>query len=137
MRRIFVRPKMLSRIRRLQPQFLTIVEPEPRDGNHNYAQECQQTRCPLIPELGIHLIREKREAGSYKIADEDDACERRGRVCLVAVDDVVEDGEDDDVDAQTEESRGDDRDDPVNAGEGSPSEPVNKISTSLFLLQAY
>jgi hypothetical protein len=52
---------------------------------------------------------------------------------LVAVDDIVEDGQDDDVDAQTEESGGDDGNDPVNTGEGSPSEPVNKISTSFFL----
>jgi hypothetical protein len=124
---------MLSRIRRLQPQLLTIVKPQPRDRNHNDTQKRQQTRCPLIPEFGIHLIREEREASSYEIADEDDACERRGRISLVAVDDVVEDGKDDDVDAQTEESGGDDGDDPVDAGEGSPSEPV-RVSTSLFLL---
>lgn len=124
MRRILIRPKMFPRIRTLQPQLLTIIEPQPRNRNHNNAQERQQTRGPLIPKFRVHLIGEERETSSYEIADENDTGESRGRVGLIAVDDVVEDGEDDDVDAQTEESRGDDGNDPVDARERSPSEPV-------------
>ena len=99
MRRILILRKMFPSIRTLQPQPLTIIKPQPRNRNHNNTQECQQTRRPLITQLRIHLVCKQRETSTDEIADEDYTGESRGRVGLVAVDDVVEDGEDDDVNA--------------------------------------
>jgi len=125
MRRILILRKMLPSIRTLQPQLLAIIKPQPRNRYHNDTQKRQQTTRPLISQLIVHLVCKQRKASSYKIANEDYSGERRGRVGLVRVDDVVEDAEDDDVDAQAEETGGDDGDDPVDAGEGCPCEPVN------------
>lgn len=123
-RRILVLREMLSGIRTLQPQLLTIVEPQPRNRNHEDTQERKQTRSPLIAKFIVHLIGEEGKAGTHEIANEDHAGERGGGIGLVGVDDVVEDAEDDDVDAQAEEAGGNDGDDPVDAGEGCPCEPV-------------
>lgn len=97
--RILITPKMFPSIRTLQPQLLTIIEPQPRNRYHNNTQKRQQTRRPLESQLVIHLICKQRETSSYEIANEDHTSECRGAVGLIAVDDVVENGEDDDVDA--------------------------------------
>jgi hypothetical protein len=117
MRRILITPEMFSSIWTLQPQFLAIIEPQPRNRYHNNTQKRQQTRSPFIPKLVVHLVCEQRETSAYEVADEDHTGECRGAVGLIAVNDVVEDGEDDDIDAQTEESRSDDGNDPVDRGE--------------------
>lgn len=99
MRRILILRKMLPSIRTLQPQLLAIIKPQPRNRYHNDTQKRQQTTRPLIPQLIIHLVGKQREASSYKIANENYTGECGCRVGLVGVDDVVEDAEDDDVDA--------------------------------------
>lgn len=99
MRRILITPKMFPSIRTLQPQPLSIIKPQPRDRYHNNTQKRQQTRRPFEPKLVVHLICEKRESCAYEIANEDYTGECRSAVGLIAVDDVVEDGEDDNVDA--------------------------------------
>jgi hypothetical protein len=99
MRRILITPKVLSSIRTLQPQLLTMIEPQPRDRDHNNTQKRKQARCPLIAQFVVHLICKQRETSAYEITDEDYTGECRGAVGLIAVDDIVEDRENDDIDA--------------------------------------
>ena len=69
------------------------------------------------------MLPEEREARAHQVAHEDDARERRGRVDLVAIDDVVEDAEDNDVNAGAEDGGGEDGHDPRYGGVARPAKP--------------
>lgn len=122
---------MLSRPRTLQAQSFTLVEPQPRNGNHDDTQERQQARRPLEAEPLVHLGGEERESGTDDVTYENDAGESGSGIGLVRVDDVVQNGEDDDVDAHAEETGGDDGDDPVYAWVRCPCEPAFLESATL------
>ena len=115
---------MLSGKRTLQSQLLAIIEPKPRNRNHENTQKSQQTASPFVSQPVVHLRCEKWEASSDEVANQNNAGKCRGTVSLVTVDDVVEDGEDDDVDAEAEEAGSDDGHDPVDGGEASPGKPL-------------
>lgn len=120
---ILVLIKMLSSPRTPEPNLLTEIEEDKRNRHEHDSQETQETGSPLIVQRLIHLGRKQGKARTDKIAHEDNARERRSRVRLVAVDDVVEDAQDHDIDAGAEEGGPDDGHDPVDAGVAGPSEP--------------
>lgn len=123
MRLILILRKMLPRPRTPLPDLLAPIKEHPRNRTHHDTQKRQQRTRPLQAQVLVHLFGEEREPCADEVAHEDDARQRARAVRLVRVDDVVEDGEDDDVDARAEEGARDDGDDPVDGGEGCPCEP--------------
>jgi len=97
------RHEVVPRPSALEPYVLTTVEEHPRNRDKQDTQKGEERRRPLVTHFGIHLLCEKRKARADDVSDENDTCQGRCGVGLVAVDDVVEDREDDDEDAGTEE----------------------------------
>lgn len=120
---ILIRVKVLARPRTAQPNGTTLVEEDEGNRYEQNGNEAQQTGCPLIVELLVHLRGEQGESSTDEVPDEDDTGQRGGRVGLVTVDDVVEDTEDDDVETRTEERRRNDGDNPVHGPVAGPAEP--------------
>ena len=104
---------MLSCPRTPQPDDLPLIVKKKRDRHQWNRDEPQQRRRPIIAQLLIHL----------RLAHQNHPCERRGRIRLVAVDDVVQDAQDDDVDTRAEQCGCDDGHDPVHAAVARPTEP--------------
>lgn len=88
---ILIRVKVLARPRTAQPNGTTLVEEDEGNRYEQNGNEAQQTGCPLIVELLVHLRGEQGESSTDEVPDEDDTGQRGGRVGLVTVDDVVED----------------------------------------------
>ncbi len=89
--------EMLSRPRTPQPDNLASVEEDEWDRHQQDSDVSQQGRSPLVVQLLIRLSGKQWEASFNHISHQDNASQRRGRVCLVAVDDVIKDTQNDDV----------------------------------------
>ena len=123
MRVILVLVKVLSCPWTSQPNALALVEEDEGNGDQQNRDKAKQTGGPFVVQLLVHLGRKQRETRPDDIANQNHPGKGRGGIGLVAINNVVENAQNHNVDARAEEGRRDNGHNPVDRPVAGPSKP--------------
>ena len=115
--------EVLSRPGTPQPNRPPHIEENKWNWHEQNRNKSQQTTRPLIVQLVIHLRRKQRESTADQISRQNHARKCGSGVCLVGIDDIVQDTQNDNVNPGPEKRGRDYGDDPMHGGVTCPAEP--------------